>query len=86
MDAPDPLTSLRAFRAELYGCFGRRADALFEVGDALLATGPPASLPHLSLSPLHRRGWGSVYDALAAGRLSGDALRSAVAARPLAGG
>ncbi len=86
MDAPDPLSPLRAFRADLYHCFGRRSDALFEVGDALLATGPPASLPHLSLSPLHRRGWGSVYGALTGGSLSADAIRAALVARPLAGG
>ena len=86
MDAPDRLAPLRAFRDELHGCFGRRADALFEVADALLASAPPASLPHLSLSPLHRRGWGSVYGALTAGSLSADALRAALSARPLAGG
>ena len=86
MDAPDRLAPLRAFRDELYGCFGRRADALFEVGDALLASAPLASLPHLSLSPLHRRGRGSVYGALAEGSLGADALRGALAARPLAGG
>jgi transposase len=32
-----PLERLRAFRAELHACFPRRADALFELGDALLA-------------------------------------------------
>jgi hypothetical protein len=31
-----PLDGLRAFRKSLYRCFDRRADALFELTDALL--------------------------------------------------
>ena len=31
-----PLVRLAAFRTELHACFTRRADALFELGDALL--------------------------------------------------
>jgi hypothetical protein len=31
-----PLARLGAFRAELHACCTRRADALFELGDALL--------------------------------------------------
>lgn len=84
MDSPDRLAPLRSFRAALYACFDRRADALFEVADALLASAPVASLPHLSLAPLHRRGWGSVYAALAEGSIDADALRDALAAHPLA--
>jgi hypothetical protein len=34
----------------------RRADALFERTDAVLTTGLLPSPPHLSLSPVHRRG------------------------------
>ncbi|MBA3415762.1 MAG: transposase, partial [Chloroflexia bacterium] len=86
MDAPDPFAPLRSFRAALYACFDRRADALFEATDALLASAPPASLPHLSLAPCHRRGWGSLYAALAEGQIATDVLRAAVAAVPLAGG
>jgi hypothetical protein len=33
-----PLARLAAFRAELHACCTRRADALFELGDALLYT------------------------------------------------
>ena len=33
------------------------------------------SLPHLSLEPVHQRGWGSVYAALARGRIDTEQLR-----------
>src|SRR5919109_1427810 len=57
------LARLGAFRAELHACFTRRADALFELGDALVCAQAVPSLPHLSLEPVCRRGWGSVYAA-----------------------
>src|SRR5829696_7392856 len=82
MDSPDPLAALRTFRDALYACFDRRADALAELADALLTAAPASSLPHLSLAPGHRRGWGSVYDALAEGRMDGEALRALVARHP----
>ena len=67
---PSPLARLGAFRTELHACFLRRADALFELSDALLcAQTPLPSLPHLSLEPVHRRGWGGIYAALASGRV-----------------
>lgn len=81
MPAPE-LEPLRAFRTALYGCFGRRADALCDLCDALLAAEAVASLPHLSLQAPHRRGWGSVSDALAEGRLDVDALRTTLAQHP----
>jgi hypothetical protein len=36
-----PLARLAHFRTELHACFTRRADALFELGDALLCTQAP---------------------------------------------
>lgn len=78
MDSLD-LAPLRVFRSALHSGVGRRADALFEATDALLASAPVASLPPLSLAPCHRRGWGSVDAALAAGRIAAGALRAAVA-------
>jgi len=33
------------------------------------------SLPHLSLEPVCRRGWGSVYAALSSGRVEAERLR-----------
>lgn len=70
-----PLARLEAFRAELHACCTRRADALFELGDALLCAPAFSSLPHLSLEPVCRRGWGSVYAALARGRVDAEQLR-----------
>jgi hypothetical protein len=70
------LACLRAFRTALRDCFDRRADALFELGDALLAGDTVTSLPHLSLHAAHRRGWGSLYDALSAGRIDVPVLRT----------
>jgi Transposase DDE domain len=85
MDIPASFNPLQNFRSALYAAFGRRADALFEATDALLASAPMSALPHLSLAPLHRRGWGSVYAGLAQGRIDIDALRDVLAALPLGG-
>ena len=75
---------LVAFRAELYGCFTRRGDALSELTDAMLcADGPVRSPAELSVEPEFRRGHGSVYDALAGGRVDAARLRRLqVAAMP----
>jgi hypothetical protein len=74
-----PLARLGAFRAELHATFTRRADALFELGDALLCAQAVPSLPHLSLEPVCRRGWGSVYAALARGEVDAERLRDLLA-------
>src|SRR3954452_8683776 len=86
MNYPIALLTLRAFRQALYRCLDRRADALFELLDALLTTGPVPSPVHLSQAPIHRRGWGSLYAALAQGRLNIAALQLLVAQYPLAEG
>jgi DDE superfamily endonuclease len=70
-----PLVRLGTFRTELHACFTRRADALFELGDALLCADAFPSLPHLSLEPAHRRSWGSTYGALVSGRIHVQRLR-----------
>jgi hypothetical protein len=74
-----PLARLDMFRSELHACYTRRADALFELGDARLCAPTIASLPHLSLEPVHRRGWGSSYAALACGRIDAERLRDLLA-------
>jgi len=69
------LGRLVAFRAQLYRCFGRRADALFELVDAVLtAEGPVDSLVGLSEQKAFRRGHGALYDALACGEIDVEAL------------
>jgi hypothetical protein len=74
-----PLVRLGAFRAELHACCTRRADALFELCDALLCAPAVASVAQLSLEPAHRRGWGSAYAALARGRIDAERLRDLLA-------
>src|SRR2546423_398718 len=74
MPAED-LETLRTFRTALHQCFHRRADALCDLVDAVLTADPVRSLPSLSLQAPHRRGWGSLYDALTAGRIDVPALR-----------
>ncbi len=72
-------TALQRFRQGWHACLTRRADALFELTDALLAAGPVISLPYLSLDGLHRRGHGSTYAALARGRVDTEAARGLLA-------
>jgi hypothetical protein len=79
----EPSDVLRAFRQSLYECFNRRADALFELTDALLTADAVPSPAHLSLQPSHRRGWGSLYAALDRGRIDTEALRRLLAHHPL---
>jgi hypothetical protein len=78
------MKSLHAFRSELYCCFSKRADALFELTDALITGGPQPSPVHLSLQPQHRRGWGSLYAALNHGRIDTQHLRTLLSNHPLA--
>ena len=73
--AVDRFLALREFRARLYGCLTARADALFELCDAILcADHAVTSLAELSLVPEFRRGHGALYDALAAGQVDEEAL------------
>jgi hypothetical protein len=82
----EPYDALHACRHSLYGCLHRRADALFELTDALLCAEAIPSPVHLSLQASHRRGWGSLYAALRRGRVDAEALRELLAHYyPLAG-
>src|SRR5205823_14318343 len=83
---PVVFNTLRQFRAGIYDRFGARRDALFELLDAATVAGLVPSLAYLSLPAMHRRGWGSLYDALAAGRLDAAALRELVVGYPLEDG
>jgi hypothetical protein len=80
----EPFGLLSAFRAELYVSLTARADALFELTDAMLcADGPVKTLVGLALAAEHRRGHGALYAGLNRGRLEVGRLRRAVAAVPL---
>ncbi len=81
----DPIVfnTLRQFRAGVYQCFGSRRDALFELLDAAIVAGLAPSLAHRSLTAVHRRGWGSLYDALVSGSLEVPRLRELVGRYPL---
>ncbi len=72
---PRSFETLRSFRTSLYECLERRNDALFELADAALTAGATPSPVHLSLAPVHRRSWGSLYAALRCGRIDEEALR-----------
>lgn len=63
------LNTLKQIRQQVYQCYERSADALFELGDALSSEAPVRSLPELSLSPWFRRQWASVYEALEDGQI-----------------
>ena len=80
----DARERLVGFRRELYRCFTARADALFELAEAVLcAGGPVKTLAGLSLAPEHRRGHGGLYDAVNCGRVEIGRLRRALAGLPL---
>lgn len=75
---------LSGFRRGFYEALTARADALFELADAVLcADGPVRSLAELSLVGEHRRGHGGLYDAVACGRVDDGRLRDVLAAVPL---
>lgn len=62
-------TKLIEFRQALYNHgFTRARDAQFELLDALLLSPPIRSYPELSLSPVFRRKWASIYAAIECGR------------------
>ena len=76
--------ALREFREAFYRCMQRRGDALFDLADAILTAGRFSSSPHLSLAPVHRRGWASLYAALREGEVDKEDMRELLARYPLA--
>jgi hypothetical protein len=67
---------LKHIRQDLYESLERGADALFNLGDALLCESQAQSLPELSLSPVFERQWPSVYEALEDGRINVEQVRA----------
>lgn len=80
----NPAQELIDVRDRLYHCLESRADAQFELCDAMLCSeGPVDTLVGLSEVPEHRRGYGALYDGLNRGRLNEKQLRGAPLAAPL---
>jgi DDE superfamily endonuclease len=73
------LNTLQQFRQEIYGCFERAKDALFNTVDALLTEDRARSLPELSLSPHFERKWSSLYEAFEDGKVDQQRLRQVLA-------
>lgn len=65
---------LTAFRQAVYHDLGPARDALFELADAVWLMPHAQSLAELSESPIFRRRWPSVYEALQDSRLGNGAL------------
>ncbi len=80
----DEPAALAGFRRDFYHCLNRRADALFELVDAVLCTeGPVTSLVGPSLTAEHRRDHGALNDAINSGRINIARLRLKLASLPL---
>ncbi|MBV9652082.1 MAG: transposase [Pseudonocardiales bacterium] len=81
---PACLDDLDAFRGTFYDCLTLRADALFELTDAVLCVeGPVSTLVGLTLTAEHRRGHGALYDGLDSGRIQVERLRRSVVSLPV---
>ncbi|MEE1808184.1 NF041680 family putative transposase [Streptomyces sp. BE133] len=82
--AGEALDVLSRFRVEFYECLYARADALFELTDAVLCVdGPVKTLVELSLALEYRRGHGALYAALDRGWAEPARLRRTLAGLPL---
>lgn len=55
---------LRAFRHKVYTLLGNGRAALFDLMDAVLVSRSVSSFAELSLSPVFRRRWSSLYEAV----------------------
>jgi DDE superfamily endonuclease len=67
--------TLRQFRHEIYDCFPRSKDALFNTVDALMTETQAKSLPEVTQSLWFERHWSSVYEAFEDGRIDQTQLQ-----------
>jgi hypothetical protein len=66
---------VRQFRHDIYDCFPKAKDALFNTVDALMTETQAKSLPEITQSLWFERQWSSVYEALEDGRIDQSTLR-----------
>jgi DDE superfamily endonuclease len=69
------INTLRQFRHDIYDCFLRRKDALFNTVDALMTETQAKSFPEVTQSLWFERKWPSLYKAFASGRIDEKYLR-----------
>ena len=69
------LNTWNEFRHEVYDCFLRAKDALFNTVDALMTETQAKSLPEVTQSLWFERKWSSIYEAFEDGRIDQQALR-----------
>jgi hypothetical protein len=75
---------LQEFRKAVYESLGPAKDAVFELMDAVLTTPSVSSFVSLSLSPVFRRQWPSVYTAVQASRVPrAKLMRQYIAVMPV---
>ena len=75
---------LAQFRRDFHRCLTARGDELFELADAVLcAEGPVRTLAGLSLTAVHQRGHGALYDAVNCGEIAAGRLRRSLTGLPL---
>lgn len=70
-----PCAALADYQRDLYRCFTRSRDALFDLCDALATAQSPSSFVHLALAPCDQRRFSSLYQALTDGKIDHAALR-----------
>ena len=68
------LTGLKEFRNRAYCLLGNGKDGLFDLMDAVITTRSVPSFAELSLSPVFRRQWSSLYKVLGRSQLPAEAL------------
>lgn len=73
------INTLRQFRHDLYDCFPRAKDALFNTIDGLMTETQAKSFPEISQSPWFERTWASLYEAFEDGRIDEQRLRETLA-------
>jgi hypothetical protein len=69
------LNTLKQFRQQVYDCFLRAKDTLFNTVDALMTETQAKSFPEISQSLWFERKWSSLYEAFEDGRIDEEHLR-----------